>query len=487
MCCSSTVLLANLIAVILAQSITFNSPKQEDYKTTCTRGVLINDTLIINSIVNFTNVNDVENVTYAVFQIQERGNVETKLLFFQNLQVPCVNSEHNSYKCGKVDENVVQFSFKLVAFPSYINATVIGTLQVKSTKISKAVMDFPALFETIGVKGVLSVNGHSYTTDDCRINTTSSDLHIQFACISAVKPCRIEMVLNGSRHINASDYVETKVTLDDEQFIHIHINYAACTLEQKIKHFNCVVRLGLLTSLKEDNELGIIIGSVFSAAILIGAIIFAIFWKRRKKWKSSCFSCLESNDQKIRQAGECELLTGQENTTVNPLKKKSKKGNKTTKNFDWITLYDASEKGQKDIVELLIKNQANVNEKTTLGYTALYVASQNGHKDIVKFLIKNQANVNEKTKTGSTALYIASQNGHKDIVEFLIKNQANVNEKTTGGYTALYVASHNGHKDIVELLIKNQANVNKKATDGATALYVASHNGHKDIVELLIK
>jgi ankyrin repeat protein len=50
------------------------------------------------------------------------------------------------------------------------------------------------------------------------------------------------------------------------------------------------------------------------------------------------------------------------------------------------------------------------------GATPLYIASQNGHSDIVNILIRNGADINLARNTGATPLYIASQNGHSDVV-----------------------------------------------------------------------
>jgi ankyrin repeat protein len=49
-------------------------------------------------------------------------------------------------------------------------------------------------------------------------------------------------------------------------------------------------------------------------------------------------------------------------------------------------LIDASKKGDKEKVELLLKKGANVNAKDKDSLTALMWASFNGHKEIVKLL-----------------------------------------------------------------------------------------------------
>ncbi len=91
-------------------------------------------------------------------------------------------------------------------------------------------------------------------------------------------------------------------------------------------------------------------------------------------------------------------------------------------------LMNASGQGYLAIVELLLKNGANVNVKGNVGMTALMMASSMGHAEVVKILLDHGADVTAKfdhTGTAMTALMIASQKGHKDIVEILKRAGAN--------------------------------------------------------------
>ena len=52
------------------------------------------------------------------------------------------------------------------------------------------------------------------------------------------------------------------------------------------------------------------------------------------------------------------------------------------------------------------------------------IASHYGDYQVVEMLLREQANPNIKKKGDWTALMIASQNGHCEIVELLLKQQA---------------------------------------------------------------
>ena len=64
--------------------------------------------------------------------------------------------------------------------------------------------------------------------------------------------------------------------------------------------------------------------------------------------------------------------------------------------------------------------------QTNNGATPLSIASEKGHKDIVELLLNmKNIDVNKATNKGSNTIIIASENGHKDIVELLL-NMKNI-------------------------------------------------------------
>ena len=152
-----------------------------------------------------------------------------------------------------------------------------------------------------------------------------------------------------------------------------------------------------------------------------------------------------------------------------------------------ISIIEAANKGNIEVVKLLLKENADVNIQDKNGVTALMLASLNGHTHVVELLLKENADVNIKNKQGMTALNLASLKGHTHVVELLLKDNANVNIQDKNGVTALMLASLKGHTQIVELLLKENADVNIQKKDRLTALVGASENGHVQVVELLIK
>ena len=151
-------------------------------------------------------------------------------------------------------------------------------------------------------------------------------------------------------------------------------------------------------------------------------------------------------------------------------------------------LIDASFRGQKEHVEWLIVEGANLNARDNQGDTALMNAAIKGHSEIVALLIVNDADVHAKDNAGNTALIDASKYAREstsEVLSLLIDNGAAVNEKNKYGETALMNAALWGHKENVALLIDEGADINAKTTSGETALEFAAFSYHKDVVELL--
>ena len=64
-------------------------------------------------------------------------------------------------------------------------------------------------------------------------------------------------------------------------------------------------------------------------------------------------------------------------------------------------------------------------------------ATQEGHKEVVNLLLKNKADVNLKDNFGCTALYIATKVGDRELVEVLLKNNADANIQSDTGNSPL--------------------------------------------------
>ena len=103
----------------------------------------------------------------------------------------------------------------------------------------------------------------------------------------------------------------------------------------------------------------------------------------------------------------------------------------------------------------IASNPELLDKKDNDGMTALIWTTMLNNKDIVEVLIQNNANIGEKNKYGNTALMIAAYDNYLEIVDLLIKDgrEVGIHNKNTGK-TALIIAAEAGHDKIVICLLK---------------------------------
>ncbi|CAC5391174.1 unnamed protein product [Mytilus coruscus] len=149
-------------------------------------------------------------------------------------------------------------------------------------------------------------------------------------------------------------------------------------------------------------------------------------------------------------------------------------------------LYIASESGVKDIVELLIDNNADVLQSDELGNDPLHVACRIGHTDIVALLLQKNAHVSRYNIWRQSPLYVACSGGHVNAVKLLLQNNANINECDGAGKSPLFVACESGDVHTVKMLLQNNADISQCDNENTSPLLIACKRGYTDIVNLLL-
>lgn len=119
-------------------------------------------------------------------------------------------------------------------------------------------------------------------------------------------------------------------------------------------------------------------------------------------------------------------------------------------------LYVACEKGNLELVRLLVSRGADVNLMVKLQRTPLYGAIKSGYAHIVKLLLDSGANPNQITKL-QTPLHIAAQDGCLQCVIDLVEAGAEVNALTSSGIPPIHFAERGDHEDIVAYLLDHGA------------------------------
>jgi ankyrin repeat protein len=178
-----------------------------------------------------------------------------------------------------------------------------------------------------------------------------------------------------------------------------------------------------------------------------------------------------------------------------------------------------------DIVEFLLSNGANPNERYITGVGPLHEAAKKGHPDSVKVLVKYGADVNgikggfthpplcfatsrevtealiaagadmsirDKSLSGATPLHTIAGSGLIEAAEVLLTHGADIDAKDSLGRTPLHRAANSGRKKMAGLLIANGADINARDTRGLTPLNIAIDSDwapkvkRKEVAELLV-
>ena len=159
-----------------------------------------------------------------------------------------------------------------------------------------------------------------------------------------------------------------------------------------------------------------------------------------------------------------------------------------------ILFLAASYKDYDDMVDLLIKNGADVNAKSKDGRTPLMWAAGNSYKS-TQLLLDAGADVNAVAEQDNMNAVIQATFGilskkiSTDVIDLLLKNGAKIDGSLSGkdaaGWTALLFASVNEDYDLVKYLLDHGADVNHTSDEGQSALSLAKQQKNKEIIKLL--
>ena len=122
----------------------------------------------------------------------------------------------------------------------------------------------------------------------------------------------------------------------------------------------------------------------------------------------------------------------------------------------------AISKNDVELVKILLEdknNKADVNLKNSLGKIPLILACEKGNLDIIKLLINQKVDVNCKNKDGETPLWLACKYKNNNLAKLLFDEKADINLKC-GKTTLLTFACKKNNYDFAKLLLQNNFVVN---------------------------
>ncbi|XP_058288129.1 ankyrin repeat and SAM domain-containing protein 1A isoform X5 [Hylobates moloch] len=176
----------------------------------------------------------------------------------------------------------------------------------------------------------------------------------------------------------------------------------------------------------------------------------------------------------------------------------------------YTPLHHAALNGHKDVVEVLLRNDALTNVADSKGCYPLHLAAWKGDAQIVWLLIHqgpshtrvNEQNaleikelkkygpfdpyINAKNNDNETALHCAAQYGHTEVVKVLLEELTDPTMRNNKFETPLDLAALYGRLEVVKMLLNAHPNLLSCNTKKHTPLHLAARNGHKAVVQVLL-
>lgn len=141
---------------------------------------------------------------------------------------------------------------------------------------------------------------------------------------------------------------------------------------------------------------------------------------------------------------------------------------------------------QMNCLNYLLLKGADANKENYNGYTPLtaHLSANNFNKEFLDRLVQNNAEINSPDFDGDTPLHFAVMNNNAETVAYLLENGANTNVKNKDGITPLHIAVKEKNYDIAGMLLAAGADRNTKDVDGISALDIVKTGNDVDLFKV---
>ncbi len=129
-----------------------------------------------------------------------------------------------------------------------------------------------------------------------------------------------------------------------------------------------------------------------------------------------------------------------------------------------VVFTEALRDGNIKVVKKFLNANAGVND-LYFGWSALQIAANKGQLEVLKLLIEKGADINyQHPISKNTALHLAALSDHPEVVKYLISKGADVNVKLRAGVSIIRPLRDEGNIKMVDLLLA--ADTKEEGCDG---------------------
>lgn len=126
--------------------------------------------------------------------------------------------------------------------------------------------------------------------------------------------------------------------------------------------------------------------------------------------------------------------------------------------YDEPPFHTAASRCNVDVIRVLLKHGANVNDQTSEGFTALHKAARGGCAGCVQVLLEEgRADYSRRLINGSQPIHYAAQWNNSDCMKVLVEAGADINSRNKSGKTPLHWATEHHGVASVQWLLNNGA------------------------------
>lgn len=150
-------------------------------------------------------------------------------------------------------------------------------------------------------------------------------------------------------------------------------------------------------------------------------------------------------------------------------------------------LIQACKNNQKGVVQAFMKRGGvDVNKRDESGNTPLIYACLKGSRDLVKLLLENDADASLANQKSRMPLHFAAETGNYQIISLLLDAGADVNCTDNDGVTPLMLLAKNGKTDAALKLLQNpEIDINRRDNASRMAIDYATSAGLRELVKAL--